>query len=163
MSHDSRKDMVMKIIIKGACDYLLKPVRIEEISVIWQHVLRKRRNNCKSHMLSKFLHCGDPEEHPKNYENDHRDRALAMQGTKQSNQTSNHQKDQDLITATTSVKKPRMVWTTELHDQFVAVVNHVGLKSMYACIMDRLDLLNYRMVSYCFDFSCFQMLFQKKY
>ncbi|XP_077236771.1 two-component response regulator ARR10-like [Tasmannia lanceolata] len=38
---------VMKGIMHGACDYLMKPVRIEELKNIWQHVIRKTLLNAK--------------------------------------------------------------------------------------------------------------------
>ena len=34
--------LVMKGVTHGACDYLLKPVRIEELKNIWQHVVRRK-------------------------------------------------------------------------------------------------------------------------
>ncbi|XP_039013905.1 two-component response regulator ARR14-like [Hibiscus syriacus] len=43
MSSDERPRVVVKYIIKGACDYLVKPVRMEAISLIWQHVVRKKQ------------------------------------------------------------------------------------------------------------------------
>ncbi|KAJ1396284.1 Signal transduction response regulator, receiver domain [Sesbania bispinosa] len=39
--------MVMKGITHGACDYLLKPVRIEELQNIWQHVIRRKKIDLK--------------------------------------------------------------------------------------------------------------------
>ncbi|KAL3517401.1 hypothetical protein ACH5RR_019990 [Cinchona calisaya] len=135
MSIEDRKDIVMKIIIKGACDYLIKPIRMEEIRVIWQHVVRKRRNNIsKSYMFSKFLDCvgsDQEDDHHSNFEtNIHGDSAFS--GNKENNQSSKGKKDEkddnkDVLVV--SKKKPRMIWTTELHDQFVAVVNHMGLKN----------------------------------
>ncbi|KAK7838251.1 two-component response regulator arr10 [Quercus suber] len=53
--------LVMKGITHGACDYLLKPVRIEELKNIWQHVIRRKkfdskdRNNCGN---QEKLHSG---------------------------------------------------------------------------------------------------------
>ncbi|KAL6215967.1 hypothetical protein ACLB2K_015393 [Fragaria x ananassa] len=35
--------LVMKGISNGACDHLLKPVRVEQLKIIWQHVFRIRR------------------------------------------------------------------------------------------------------------------------
>ncbi|CAI8595146.1 unnamed protein product [Vicia faba] len=35
--------MVMKGITHGACDYLLKRVRLKEVQIIWQHVIRKKK------------------------------------------------------------------------------------------------------------------------
>ena len=37
----------MKGIQHGACDYLLKPVRMKELRNIWQHVCRKKTHEVK--------------------------------------------------------------------------------------------------------------------
>ncbi|PPS16771.1 hypothetical protein GOBAR_AA03776 [Gossypium barbadense] len=47
MSADDGKNVVMKGVTHGACDYLIKPVRIEALKNIWQHVVRKRKNEWK--------------------------------------------------------------------------------------------------------------------
>ncbi|XP_044508779.1 two-component response regulator ARR2-like isoform X2 [Mangifera indica] len=47
MSADDSKNLVMKGVTHGACDYLIKPVRIEALKNIWQHVVRKRKNEWK--------------------------------------------------------------------------------------------------------------------
>ncbi|GFZ07779.1 response regulator 12 [Actinidia rufa] len=39
--------LVMKGISHGACDYLLKPVRIEQLKNIWQHVVRRKKTDSK--------------------------------------------------------------------------------------------------------------------
>lgn len=43
MSANGETSTVMKGVNHGAVDYLLKPVRIEELKNIWQHVIRKKR------------------------------------------------------------------------------------------------------------------------
>ena len=43
MSANCATDVVLRGIIHGAVDYLLKPVRIEELRNIWQHVVRRKR------------------------------------------------------------------------------------------------------------------------
>ena len=42
MSVDGETSRVMKGVQHGACDYLLKPIRMKELRNIWQHVFRKR-------------------------------------------------------------------------------------------------------------------------
>ena len=37
----------MKGVQHGACDYLLKPVRMKELRNIWQHVYRKKMHEVK--------------------------------------------------------------------------------------------------------------------
>ncbi|XP_010548971.1 PREDICTED: two-component response regulator ARR1-like [Tarenaya hassleriana] len=43
MSADDSKNVVLKGVTHGAVDYLIKPVRMEALKNIWQHVVRKRR------------------------------------------------------------------------------------------------------------------------
>lgn len=48
LSAHSNTELVKKGVIHGACDYLLKPVRIEELKNIWQHVLRRKKPSAKN-------------------------------------------------------------------------------------------------------------------
>lgn len=43
MSASGETHYVMRGVVHGACDYLVKPVRMEELKNIWQHVLRRRK------------------------------------------------------------------------------------------------------------------------
>ncbi|KAK9090219.1 hypothetical protein Sjap_023396 [Stephania japonica] len=47
MSVDGETSRVMKGVQHGACDYLLKPVRMKELKNIWQHVFRKKIHEVK--------------------------------------------------------------------------------------------------------------------
>ncbi|XP_024636936.1 two-component response regulator ARR12 [Medicago truncatula] len=42
LSGNDDRERVMKGVMKGACDYLVKPIRLEELKNIWQHVVRKK-------------------------------------------------------------------------------------------------------------------------
>nr|GMD23554.1 two-component response regulator ARR2-like isoform X1 [Ipomoea batatas] len=120
MSSDETVDAIKQIVIQGACGYLLKPVRKEEIKVLWQHVVRHKQGN-----LGKGIR--PPQAAAKSVENCG---------------SSNNNRDEDTnATATTAnVKKPRLVWTPQLHQQFVAVVNQIGLRN--AVPKKILDLMN---------------------
>ncbi|GMI64966.1 hypothetical protein HRI_000165900 [Hibiscus trionum] len=59
MSADDGKHVVMKGVTHGACDYLIKPVRIEVLKNIWQHVVRKRKNEWKDFEQSGSVEEGD--------------------------------------------------------------------------------------------------------
>ena len=48
MSANGETRSVMEGITHGAVDYLLKPVRIEELRNIWQHVLRRNQELSKN-------------------------------------------------------------------------------------------------------------------
>jgi hypothetical protein len=45
MSANDEHSTVMRGVTHGACDFLIKPVRIEELKNIWQHVVRRGKHN----------------------------------------------------------------------------------------------------------------------
>ena len=59
MSVDDGKNVVMKGVTHGACDYLIKPVRIEALKNIWQHVVRKKKNEWRELEQSGSVEDGD--------------------------------------------------------------------------------------------------------
>lgn len=106
----------MKGISHGACDYLIKPVRIEELKNIWQHVIRKR---VKSSVKDEAV--GDSDD------------AARIPGD--FDQTSKKRKEKFVLSEEpvedlSTLKKARVLWSKELHEQFVQAVNHIGIESM---------------------------------
>ncbi|KAG7974401.1 hypothetical protein I3843_06G048100 [Carya illinoinensis] len=131
MSADGRTSAVMKGIKHGACDYLIKPIREEELKNIWQHVLRKKWNENK-----ELEHSGSLEENDRHKRgNDDAEYASSAnegaEGILKAQKKRSNAKDEDdgelenddLSTS----KKPRVVWSVELHQQFVSAVNQLGL------------------------------------
>ncbi|KAJ6673936.1 TWO-COMPONENT RESPONSE REGULATOR ARR10 [Salix viminalis] len=47
LSANGDPKLVMKGITHGACYYLVKPVRIEELKTIWQHLIRRKKSDNK--------------------------------------------------------------------------------------------------------------------
>jgi hypothetical protein len=43
MSSNGSTEVVLRGITHGAVDYLIKPIRLEEVRNIWQHVIRRRQ------------------------------------------------------------------------------------------------------------------------
>ncbi|XP_019188286.1 PREDICTED: two-component response regulator ORR24-like [Ipomoea nil] len=133
ISSEERVDAIKKIVIQGACGYLLKPVRKEEIKLLWQHVVRhKQQGNWGKGIRPPPLPpaaaaAGEMPPQQKSVENC---------------ESSNNNRDEDTnATATTAdVKKLRFVWTPQLHQQFVDVVNQIGLRN--AVPKKILDLMN---------------------
>ncbi|XP_022732021.1 two-component response regulator ORR24-like [Durio zibethinus] len=142
LSAHSDTKLVMKGITHGACDYLLKPVRIEELKNIWQHVVRRKKPDSKDQI------------NPPNQDK-------ARRGTGEAGQTSTSSSDQKVNKKRkdqsedeeeegednehenedpSTQKKPRVVWSVELHRKFVAAVNQLGLDK--AVPKKILDLMN---------------------
>lgn len=129
----------MKGVVNGASDYILKPIRMEEVKTIWQHVVRKkidgkdRDNNAEK----KVYDTNNEDEKIDNVvrvcsqdtasdENDADKNQIV--GEKRKNRSDS---EEDNDTDGSIEKKPRFVWDTELHKKFVVAVNQLGLNSKF--------------------------------
>ncbi|KAM7255035.1 hypothetical protein ACFE04_020276 [Oxalis oulophora] len=129
MSADGRTCAVMKGIRHGACDYLIKPIREEELKNIWQHVVRKKCNKDVEHSSS----FDEIDRHKRG--NDEAEYASSMnelsEGVSKAQKKRNNCKEEDDCELDnedpSSSKKPRVVWSVELHQQFVNAVNQLGI------------------------------------
>ncbi|OMO93942.1 hypothetical protein COLO4_16609 [Corchorus olitorius] len=130
MSADGRTSAVMKGIRHGACDYLIKPIREEELKNIWQHVVRKKWNENKELEHSGSL--DDNDRHKRGIDdaeyassvNDGTDVSLKSQKKRSITKEEEEENEND---DPSSSKKPRVVWSVELHQQFVSAVNQLGI------------------------------------
>lgn len=119
MSVDGRTATVMTGINHGACDYLIKPIRPEELKNIWQHVVRRKLpRTCQgldssSSLESLFSVSGVSEG--------------SLKRRKKNKRRVDNEED-DLLDPGNSSKKSRVVWSMELHQQFVKAINHLGIE-----------------------------------
>ena len=128
----------MKGITHGACDYLLKPVRIEELKNIWQHVIRRKKFDARDQNNLDAAEDCDKNQRA----NSEGAQGLITNGSSDRNEKLNRKrKDQNEDDEDdgednlhenedpSTQKKPRVVWSIELHRKFVAAVNQLGIDS----------------------------------
>ncbi|KAJ0749643.1 putative response regulator and transcription factor RR-A-type family [Helianthus annuus] len=121
----------MKGVSHGACDYLMKPVCIEELCNIWQHVIR-RKVESKSQSKSKHNH---EESDQGNKGGDHNEKLNRKRKDEEDEENGNESDDP------TTKKKPRVVWSIDLHRKFVAAINQLGIeKTMPKRILDSMNV-----------------------
>lgn len=139
MSVDGRPTTVMTGINHGACDYLIKPIRPEELKNIWQHVVRKKWTlmNKEIRRNSQAL-----EDNNKNSSSsletavsvsECSEGSLKLRKKKKKKRSvdrDDNEDDDDLLDPGNNSKKSRVVWSIELHQQFVNAVNQLGIDSM---------------------------------
>ena len=133
MSADGRTSAVMRGIRHGACDYLIKPIREEELKNIWQHVMRKKCHDSKEQEHSGSFE--DNDWHKRG--NDDAEIASSVnegaEGVLKDQKKRSIAKEEDDAELEnddpSASKKPRVVWSVELHQQFVSAVNHLGIDS----------------------------------
>ncbi|PQQ15107.1 two-component response regulator ARR2 [Prunus yedoensis var. nudiflora] len=117
MSSDDNHETMTKGIIHGACDYLVKPFQWTALRLIWQHVVRNRRNK----------------------------EALAVAEPKSCVLVEDDDDDDDDLVASPAKKRRRLVWTAQLHHQFVTAVNQLGHKNCHPKkILDRMQQMGAR-------------------
>ncbi|EFJ19926.1 type B response regulator [Selaginella moellendorffii] len=148
-SSNGETGIVMKGVIHGACDYLIKPVRTEELRNIWQHVVRKKRNEARDVEASGSVEDGGERNHhhhhqqQQHHSSQQQRRAstidegefnsdgggggdpnwkLAKRRKDDGDETAEHDNDDS-----STLKKQRVVWSVELHQQFVNAVNQLGI------------------------------------
>ncbi|XP_071707606.1 two-component response regulator ORR26 isoform X2 [Rutidosis leptorrhynchoides] len=131
---DGETSRVMRGVQHGACDYLLKPIRMKELRNIWQHVYRKKIHEVRDtegleeimmmrNMVSSeqsddgYLFCGG------NNNNNNKKRKDVAEYSK-------YNDDRDFGDHSSSIKKPRVVWTVDLHQKFVKAVNLIGFEKV---------------------------------
>ncbi|PIA51443.1 hypothetical protein AQUCO_01100344v1 [Aquilegia coerulea] len=128
MSVDGEISRVMKGVLHGACDYLLKPIRMKELQNIWQHVLRKKIHEVKD----MEIHEGsEGVQHMKSNLDGFDDSYLLAGGDLASSRKRKDLENQELddqdFSDASAAKKTRVVWSVDLHQKFVNAVNLIGL------------------------------------
>ncbi|KAK9060682.1 hypothetical protein SSX86_021388 [Deinandra increscens subsp. villosa] len=136
LSGNSDPKLVMKGITHGACDYLVKPVRLEELRNVWQHVIRRK---VESKSQSKSNNNQERPNHEGGQEagsGDPNGKVNRKRKDEDEDFEDNGNEDDDPSTQ----KKPRVVWSIDLHRKFVAAVNQLGIEK--AVPKRILDLMN---------------------
>ncbi|XP_057767865.1 two-component response regulator ARR12-like isoform X2 [Salvia miltiorrhiza] len=137
LSANGDPKLVMKGITHGACDYLVKPVRIEELRNIWQHVIRKKKTEPKNQNSSADQGNGNQSSGEGNgSQADRNGKCNRKRKDEEDFSEDNENENEDPATS----KKPRVVWSIELHRKFVAAVNQLGIEK--AVPKRILDLMN---------------------
>lgn len=126
MSADDSKDVVMKGVTHGACDYLIKPVRMEAIKNIWQHVVRKKKHGGKDFENSAGMEDGDQRQKP--FEDGDYSSSANEENSNSKKRKDDEDDDAEELDDVSTHKKPRVVWSSELHLQFMNAVNKLGLE-----------------------------------
>lgn len=114
MSWCGETSLAMKYISNGACEFLINPISLKEMKNIWQHVFRQKMDgNNKNHKVIPNL----------KYSNIGNYHKRANHCVEYINEC------EDVIDNVRDLKKSRLQWTKQLHQQFVEVVCIIGIDS----------------------------------
>ncbi|XP_061353129.1 two-component response regulator ORR23-like [Gastrolobium bilobum] len=128
LSELSDIEVVKKSVILGACDYIIKPPRIQVLQNIWQHVAR-RKIDCKGQNthFNEEKACNIAGEGSQSISNaDHNQ----MHGKKRKEpcvEEENGEMNAKENEEPSNQKKPRLKWNDDLQTKFLAAVNSLGI------------------------------------
>ncbi|CAL9242801.1 unnamed protein product, partial [Arabidopsis halleri] len=143
ISEDKSVQSVMKWMINGATDYLIKPIKPEELRIIFKHLVKKVRER-------KSVVTGEAEEKAGGEKSssvgdstirnpNKRKRSMCLDAEVKEEDRHDHN---DRACASSS-KKRRVVWTKELHKKFVDAVKYLGLdKAVPKKILELMNVEN---------------------
>ncbi|RDX71811.1 Two-component response regulator ORR26, partial [Mucuna pruriens] len=131
MSVDGETSRVMKGVQHGACDYLLKPIRMKELRNIWQHVFRKRIHEAREFESFESFESIHLMRNGSEQSDDGNLFAIEdVTSTKKRKDADNKLDDKEFLDPS-STKKARVVWSVDLHQKFVKAVNQIGFDSKF--------------------------------
>lgn len=129
-------ERVMRGVIQGACDYLMKPVRMEELQNIWQHVVRrkidgkdKNKTPSEDKACNMAAECSQAMASKDNVDQNNK----LGQKRKERSEIEEEEEDDQENEEPSSQKKPRLVWDAELHSKFLSAVHQLGIDSEFMC------------------------------
>ncbi|XWS63782.1 hypothetical protein CRYUN_Cryun06bG0131200 [Craigia yunnanensis] len=126
MSVDGETSRVMKGVQHGACDYLLKPIRMKELRNIWQHVFRKKIHEVRDiESLEGIESIQMTRSGSDLFDDGHLLGGEDTTSVRKRKDAENRHDDKDLSDPS-STKRARVVWTVDLHQKFVKAVNQIG-------------------------------------
>ncbi|KAG5225948.1 two-component response regulator [Salix suchowensis] len=145
LSSHGDKEFVYKGITHGAVDYLLKPVRLEELKNIWQHVIRRKKwypqdQNRSPNRDKGGDGAGEGEQGATSNGSGDQNGKGNRKRKDQDEEDEGEGEDGNENEESGNQKKPRVVWSVELHQKFVSAVNQLGLDK--AVPKKILDLMN---------------------
>ncbi|CAL9771392.1 unnamed protein product [Musa acuminata subsp. burmannicoides] len=133
LSVKSETSYVMKGVLHGAVDYLVKPVRLEDLKLIWKHVIKKSLLVKKESNDPSNTHIQKQKADNDRYSITTR---KSMDKIKEKEDSAHENSDGE----PSKQKRQRVSWSADLHTHFVKAVNHLGLDR--AVPKKILDLMN---------------------
>ncbi|XP_060170996.1 two-component response regulator ARR1-like [Lycium barbarum] len=122
MSGDDSRSVILKGVIHGALDYLIKPVRIDALKNIWQHVVRQNKDEWKGKILDQSGNIEDGER----LQEPAKDVEYSYSGLKSSRKRKEEENEMEERDDISTSKKARIIWSAELHKKFVQAFMQLG-------------------------------------
>lgn len=156
LSANNETKTVMKGINHGACDYLVKPVRLEQLRGIWTHVVRNSKTNPRID-ISSGSDDSDQKLQSEDGDKDEQDGENHTSNYSKKNKKDVGGADEDKENRSTK-KRQRVQWSGDLHRKFVQAANQIGMDSKFSQFVASLSTLSLILMLNCFSYDITQLL-----
>jgi two-component response regulator (ARR-B family) len=134
LSANNETQTIIKGIKHGACDYIVKPVRLEQLRGIWTHVVKNGKTDPRNSISS-----GSDDDVQKLPSGD-ADKGENVAANRRKKYSKKNKRVVDIADEdnenTSAQKKQRVRWCGQLHRKFVEAVSQIGIDSKFSCFMD---------------------------
>lgn len=115
MSKENNVSLISKALENGAAQYIAKPFCAEDLKDIWKHVLDAK----KEKLFVESLFVKNEEQETLSHETKTKKKACKRKCSDEY-----QEKEESQV-----VKKPKLVWTSYLHNLFLHAIKQIGLES----------------------------------
>ncbi|XP_043805610.1 two-component response regulator ARR14 [Manihot esculenta] len=134
LSADNNENAMLGCLFKGAVFYLLKPITMNDVKSLWQFSYMKTPGEIAPSGGSKCFQ----EESPENGSIEASEclsfsdawEQIAQKGKRKELEDIDKDKGDDSVKSTVP-KKPKLIWTNELHDRFLQAIRILGIDSAH--------------------------------
>ncbi|KAJ8631143.1 hypothetical protein MRB53_024466 [Persea americana] len=134
MSANCDVSVAMSGIKHGACYYLMKPISMGEVKNIWQHIIRKHKEDMKDAeemaSFNQIMQMTSPNEESENKNSptawDPVNQAASKQRKKKKGAIGVRIEDKGKKVQSLE-RKPRVLWNAKLHQKFVKAIDQIGI------------------------------------
>nr|DAD37046.1 TPA_asm: hypothetical protein HUJ06_007687 [Nelumbo nucifera] len=144
MSADDKENVILKCLKAGASYYIKKPITMNDVRNLWQHVVLKRKETIMEPERTRSI---EGESDQSVFREDIEcvssvNEGNWKKGTKRNTTSSNDNKVVEVGKSVSfTTKRSRVVWTTELHQQFLDAVKKLGYeKAMPKKILEQMGI-----------------------
>ncbi|GAB4830027.1 hypothetical protein Ancab_019671 [Ancistrocladus abbreviatus] len=124
MSSEDGEEAIKEAIGSGACEYLVKPIRIEDVRHLWKHAYRMQKKNVLNGVVEQSAGFSN-EKGASDGEHTSDGECNKCSKRCKSKQFGGVLHDDDAPIP--ARKKQRVIWISDLHDKFVAAVEQFGI------------------------------------
>lgn len=138
MSADDEESTILKSLENGAAFFIVKPVSPNDLKHVWQYAVAGKRG--KSVVIEEIRGIGGDTSGEKGSDNDEHVNSSSFVNEEKRSTTPNAKldsrrkgpkkaKEDGEESNPAGTKKPKVVWTTSLHNRFLQAIRHIGLES----------------------------------